>query len=104
MDSDREEAEVFADTEDPSPVRAEEEDEEDEEREEEEEDEDEEEDAKIFDAWMQRYRSGEKVGDDKEDQRECEGGRAESRSSIGSPLRLRTDRRASLPCPVREQH
>ncbi|KAI3366193.1 hypothetical protein L3Q82_010010 [Scortum barcoo] len=99
MDPYREEAEVFSDTEYPRALRAEEEEEE--EEEEEGEEEDEEEDAKIFNAWMQRYRGGErqeKTGD-KEEEVESEGGRAESRSSIGPPVQMRADRRASLPCP-----
>lgn len=104
MDPYREEAEVFSDTEDPSPLRAEEEKEE---EEEEGEEEDEEEDAKIFNAWMQRYRGGdrqEKIGEEEEEEEgESEGGRAESRGSVEPPVRMRTDRRASLPCPVREQ-
>ncbi len=107
MDPYREEAEVFLDTEDPSPLRSEEEEEEEEEEgEEKEEEEDEEEDAKIFTAWMQRYRGGdrqEKIGEEEEEKGESEGGRAESRSSMEPPVRMRTDRRASLPCPVREQ-
>ncbi|XP_044043568.1 neurofilament medium polypeptide [Siniperca chuatsi] len=98
MDPDREESEVFLDTEDPSPLRAEEE--------EEEEDEDEEEDARIFNAWMQRYRGGERQGkigeeeEEEEEEGESEGGRAESRSSVETPVRMKVNRRASLPCPA----
>lgn len=104
MDPDREEAEVFSDTEEPQTLGAEAEEEEKEggEEEEEEEDEDEEEDARIFNAWMQLYRRGEKAVLEEDGGGESEGGRAESRSSIEPPVRMRADRRASLPCPVRK--
>lgn len=101
MDPDRE-VEVFSDTEEPQTFRAEEE-EDGGEEEEEEEDEDEEEDARIFNAWMQLYRRGERaVSEEDGAGGESEGGRAESRSSIETPVRMRSDRRASLPCPVRK--
>lgn len=106
MDPDRDEAEVFLDTEEPGSLRADEEEEEEEGmEEEEEEEEDEEEDARIFNAWMQRYRGGErqeKIGEEKNGEAEPEGGRADSKSSIDPPVRMRADRRASLPCPVRK--
>ncbi|KAG7215620.1 hypothetical protein INR49_021975 [Caranx melampygus] len=102
MDSDREEVEVFSETEEPSSLRQEEEEEG--EEEEEEEDENEEEDARIFNAWMQQYRGGnqqEKIGEEEEEEEEEAGGRrAGSRSSLNPPVRMRTDRRASLPCPT----
>nr|XP_046237846.1 putative RING-H2 finger protein ATL71 [Scatophagus argus] len=94
MDPDREEAEVFSDPEDPGPLRTHEEEEEGEEGEDDE-DEDEEEDARIFNAWMQRYRGGEV-----EAEGESEEGRAASRTGLELPVRMRTDRRASLPCPA----
>lgn len=98
MDSDREEAEVFSDTEEPQTLGAEEE----EEGGEEEGEEEEEEDARIFNAWMQLYRRAEKAVLEEDGGGESEGGRAESRSSIEPPVRMRADRRASLPCPVRK--
>lgn len=104
MDPDREEAEVFVDTEELISGRAVEKEEE-VDGEEEEGDDGEEEDAKIFNAWMQRYRGGErqeKIGEGMEEEGEAEGGGTESRSSVESPVQRRTDRRASLPCPVRE--
>ncbi|XP_038586549.1 ribosomal RNA processing protein 1 homolog [Micropterus salmoides] len=97
MDPDREEAEVFLDAEDPSLLTAEDEDED------EEEEVDEEEDAKIFNAWMQRYRGGERqenIGEEEEEEGESEGRRAGSRSSVEPPVQMRTSRRASLPCPA----
>lgn len=99
MDPDREEEEeeVFLDTEDPSPLRADEE-------EEEQEEEEEEEDARIFNAWMQRYRGGdrqERSGAEEDGDGASEGGRAGSRGGVGMPVGVRGDRRASLPCPVR---
>lgn len=100
MDPDREEAEVFLDAEDLSPLTAEDEDEE------EEQEVDEEEDAKIFNAWMQRYRGGERqenIGEEEEEEGESEGRRAGSRSSVEPPVQMRTSRRASLPCPVRPE-
>ncbi|XP_068165758.1 uncharacterized protein si:ch211-207l14.1 [Antennarius striatus] len=104
MDPDGEEADVFSDTEDPNPVRLDEEQEEGEGEEEEEEDEeDEEEDARIFNAWMKQCRGGktqEKTGEEVETEGEPEGRRSESRSSLVSPVQMRTDRRASLPCPA----
>lgn len=107
MDPDREEEEeVFLDTEDPSPPRADEEEEEGEEQEEEDEEE-EEEDARIFDAWMQRYRGGdlqERNEEEEDGDGASEGGWAGGRGlGVGPPVRMRGDRRASLPCPVREQ-
>ncbi|XP_061549715.1 uncharacterized protein si:ch211-207l14.1 [Phycodurus eques] len=63
------------------------------------EEDDEEEDAKIFNAWMQRYRGGEqqKKTDEEQDE-EAEEGRVESRISYESAARLQTKRRSSLPC------
>ncbi|KAM7375584.1 hypothetical protein PAMA_014610 [Pampus argenteus] len=98
MDPDVQETEVFSDTEVLNTSRAEEEDER-----EEVEEEEEEEDARIFNAWMQQYRRGEqqkKTGEKEEEEEEAEGRRAESRSSLEPPVRMRTDRRASLPCPA----
>lgn len=103
MDPDIEEAEedVFLNTEDPNPLTADEEGEDGEEEEE-----DEEEDARIFNAWMQRYRGG----GQQEKSEEVEGGgeqsqrgRGENRRSMEPPVQSRVDRRASLPCPVRER-
>ncbi|KAM6957995.1 uncharacterized protein LKV04_022131 [Tautogolabrus adspersus] len=96
MDPDGEEADVFLDAEEPSSVRAEEE---------EEEDGEEEEDAKIFNAWMQRYRGDslqEKIGEEEEEEvdGELEEGRSDSRSSLEAAGRTRMNRRASLPCPT----
>lgn len=68
-----------------------------EEEDEEEEEEDEEEDARIFNAWMQRCRGAEPKNKDSEEE---EPERAGSRSSLDPPIRMRTDRRASLPCPA----
>lgn len=96
MDSDPEEAEVFSDAGDPAPLRVEEEGEE----EGDDEDDDEDEDAHIFSAWMQRCRGGErqkKTGEEEEEEGDSEGGR-----SSEVPVPVRTDRRASLPCPVRK--
>ncbi|KAM7365836.1 hypothetical protein PAMP_016738 [Pampus punctatissimus] len=103
MDPDVQETEVFSDTEVLNPFRAEEEDEREEGEEEEDEEDDEEEDARIFNAWMQQYRRGEqqkKTGEKEEEEEEVEGRRAESRSSLEPPVRMTTDRRASLPCPA----
>lgn len=96
MNSDREEAEVFSDAEDPSPLREEEEGEE--------EGDDEDEGARIFSAWMQLYRGGERQKKNGEEEEEgvSEEGQAESRTSSEVPVPMRTDRRASLPCPVRK--
>ncbi|XP_008301638.1 E3 ubiquitin-protein ligase TTC3 [Stegastes partitus] len=52
---------------------------------------------------MQRYRSGEpqkKPADEEEEKEESEGGRPESRRSVEPPVRMKADRRASLPCPA----
>ncbi|TDG95912.1 hypothetical protein EPR50_G00243850 [Perca flavescens] len=102
MDPDKEEAEeLVSDSEDPFPERVEEEEEE--EGEKEEEDDEEEKDALIFSAWMQRYRGGEQrdeIGEEEEKEEEEEGGRPESRCCLEPPVRMRTDRRASLPCPA----
>ncbi|XP_030265128.1 putative RING-H2 finger protein ATL71 [Sparus aurata] len=97
MNPDGEEADVFSDTDDPNPLRAGEEEGDEEGAEEEEEDE--EEDARIFNAWMHRYKGGEqqqKIGEEVGE--ESEVGRPESRCSIEPPVRMRADRRASLPC------
>ncbi|XP_077371509.1 uncharacterized protein LOC144015066 [Festucalex cinctus] len=88
MDSE-DEGEVFADQ---NPVISEEE--------VEEEEEDEEEDAKIFNAWMQRYRGGEQQKTSDEEQDEEGEERAENRISLESAARLQTKRRSSLPCPA----
>ncbi|XP_074520579.1 uncharacterized protein LOC141785881 [Halichoeres trimaculatus] len=97
MDPDAEEADVFLDSEEPSIMKEEEEEEEEEESGEEESGE-EEEDAKIFNAWMQRYRRGSQPGKAEEGDREVEGARSDSRNSLEPVVRRRTDRRASLPC------
>ncbi|XP_035006433.2 E3 ubiquitin-protein ligase RNF126 [Hippoglossus stenolepis] len=96
MDPDTEEVEVFSGTEVPTPLKPEEE-------KEEKEEEDVEEDARIFNAWMQRYRGGkqqEKTREEQEEDVESEGGRTESRSSLEPLVGMRLDRRASLPCPA----
>ncbi|XP_022078105.2 histone H3.v1 [Acanthochromis polyacanthus] len=98
MDPDKEEVDVFFD---PIPLLPEEEEEE-EKQEDEEEEEDEEEDAKIFNAWMHRYRGGElqkKSTEEEEVEEKSEGGRPESRRSLEAPVQMKADRRASLPCP-----
>ncbi|KAM9766680.1 LOW QUALITY PROTEIN: uncharacterized protein ACNS7B_016025 [Menidia menidia] len=102
MDPDREEADVFSDPDDPPPLREEDEDEDEEEIEEEEE----EEGARIFGAWMQQYRGGQKKPGEQEEEEEeqeqkseAEGGRPESRCSF-QPAQISTGRRASLPCPA----
>ncbi|KAK2857206.1 hypothetical protein Q5P01_005941 [Channa striata] len=90
MDSDQEDAEVFSDAEEPSPLVVIGE------------GDDGDEDAGIFSAWMQWCREGEqrtKIGEEDEEEEESEGGRTESRSSSEGPVQMRTDRRASLPCP-----
>lgn len=95
MDSDPEEAEVFSDTEDTVPLRVEEEEEGDEE------------DAQTISAWMERYRGGgrqRKAGKDEEEEGDSEGARAENRPSSEVPAPMRAARRASLPCPVRNQN
>lgn len=101
MDPPREE-DVFADAEDPFPLK--------EEQEDEEEEEEEEVDAKIFNTWMQQFRGGdhqkklaqeEKDEEEEEDDVESEGERPESRCGLEPPVQMRTDRRSSLPCPVR---
>lgn len=113
MDLDKYKEAKASDQEDLNPLRAEEEGgEEQEEEVEEEEEEDEEEDAKIFSAWMQQYRTGEqqrRTGEEKEvekeekEEGEAEGSRASSRSSLELLVPMRTSRRMSLPCPVREE-
>ncbi|XP_033471552.1 uncharacterized protein LOC117249862 [Epinephelus lanceolatus] len=106
MDPDKDEAEVFSDAENPRPLSAQEEEDEEELEEEEgekEEDEDEEEDARIFNAWMQRYGAGQQqnnIGEEDGEEEEAEGRRPGSRSSLEPPVRMRADRRASLPCPA----
>lgn len=98
MDPDREE--VLSDTEDPIPLRTDEE----EEQEEEDQEEEEEEDARIFNAWMQQYRSGDqqqkKDGEQGEEEEEPEAERPASRTSLEPPTHMRAHRRASLPSPV----
>lgn len=105
MDPDREKAEELLDTEDPLSLRVDDEEEERDGEEEEEEEEDEEEDAKIFNAWMLRYRAGERQEKPEKEEAEEEEPQTEQpdgRSSTEPLMRMRTDRRASLPCPVRE--
>ncbi|XP_051911467.1 uncharacterized protein si:ch211-207l14.1 isoform X2 [Hippocampus zosterae] len=63
----------------------------------EEENEEEEEDAKIFNAWMQRYRGGEQRKTTDEERQE---GSAESTIGAEPSARLQTERRSSLPCPA----
>lgn len=102
MDPDCEKAEEFSDTEDHLRVDDEEEERE---GEEEKEEEDEEEDAKIFNAWMLRYKGGghqEKPEKEQAEEEEPETEQPDSRSSMETPIKMRADRRASLPCPVRE--
>lgn len=103
MDPDLEKAEEFSDTEDPlSHLSA---DDEEEEREGDDEKEDDEEDARIFNAWMLKYKGGEhqekpeKVEAEEEDP---ETGQLGSGSNTESPMKMRADRRASLPSAVRE--
>lgn len=100
MDPDKEEADVFSDTEEPLPEAGE--DEEDGGEGEEDEEEDEEEDARIFNTWMQMYRKKEIATGQEDGGSEAEGGRAESRGAVEPSVCTRADRRASLPCPVRE--
>lgn len=98
MNLDREE-DVFSDPEEPFFIR--------EDREEEEEDE--EEDARIFNTWMQQYRGGERQKkpeqeegvEEEEEEEVSERGRPDSRCSFESPVQMRSVRRSSLPCPVR---
>lgn len=100
MDPDREEAEVFSDPEDPFALTAEEEEEDEEDKDEDEDGE--EEDARIFNSWMQRCRGGEqqsKVREEEGEEEESEGGRSKSKSSLEPPVPVRSNRRASLPCP-----
>lgn len=104
MDPDREEADVFSDTEEPQTTEVEEDEEDGGEGEEEEEEEDEEEDASIFNTWMQLYRRKEIAAGEEDGGGEAEGGRAESRGTMEPPVRMRADRRASLPCPVRKHN
>lgn len=100
MDPDKEEVDVFSDTEEPQPVAGE--DEEGGGEGEEDEEEDEEEDARIFNTWMQLYRRKEIATGQEDGGGEAEGGRAESRGTVEPPVCMRADRRASLPCPVRK--
>ncbi|XP_077959952.1 uncharacterized protein LOC144408527 [Gasterosteus aculeatus] len=70
--------------------------------EEEEEEDDEEEDGRIFNTWMQRCRG---AGQNKEGQEEQEekGEEIDGRtpeSNLDPPIRMRTERRASLPSPA----
>lgn len=105
MDPDLEKAEEFSDTEDPLSQLSVDDEEEEREGEEEKEEEDEEEDAKIFNAWMLKYKGGEHhEKPEKEEAKEEDPGtgQLESGSTTESPVRMRADRRASLPCPVRE--
>lgn len=105
MDPDREKAEEFLDTEDPLSLRVDDEEEVSGGEEEDDEEEDEEEDAKIFNAWMLRYRAGncqEKPGKEEAEKEEPPTERPDSRSGMESLIKMRADRRASLPCPVGE--
>lgn len=105
MDPEREKAETFLDTEDPLSLRVDDEEEERGGEEEEEEEEDEEDDANIFNAWMLRYRATdrqEKPGKEEAGEEEPQTEHPDSRSSTESPMKMRAERRASLPCPVRD--
>lgn len=104
MDPDRDEVDVFSDTEEPQTTEAGEDEEDGGEGEEEEEEEDEEEDARIFNTWMQLYRRKEIATGEEDGGGEAEGGRAESRGTMEPPVHMRADRRASLPCPVRKHN
>lgn len=95
MDPDQEK---FLDAEDPLSLRV------DDEEEERDGEEDEEEDGKIFNAWMLRCRPGDRQQKPKKEEAEEEEPQTEepgSRSGAESPMKMRTDRRPSLPCPVR---
>lgn len=98
MDPDREEADVFSDSEEPQTQAREDE----KEGEEAEDDEDEEEDARIFNTWMQQYRRKDMAPGQEDGGGEAEEGRAESRGTVEPPVCMRVDRRSSLPCPVRK--
>lgn len=100
MDPEKEEADVFSDTEEPKTEAGE--DKEEGGEGEEDEEEDEEEDARIFNTWMQQYRRKEIATGQEDGGGESEGGRAESRGTVEPPVCMRADRRASLPCPVRK--
>lgn len=102
MDPDRQKAIEFLDTEDPLSLRVDDEEEErgGEEEEEEKEEEDEEEDANIFSAGMLRYRARDRQEKPEEEDPQTE--EPDSRGSMESPMKMRADRRVSLPCPVRE--
>nr|XP_057906883.1 E3 ubiquitin-protein ligase RLIM [Doryrhamphus excisus] len=63
-----------------------------------EEDEEEDDDAKIFNAWMQRYRGGQQKNKPEEDADNEADERAESRNNSESAVRLQSKRRSSLPC------
>ncbi|XP_062236329.1 uncharacterized protein si:ch211-207l14.1 isoform X2 [Platichthys flesus] len=95
MDPDTEEVEVFSDTEVLTPLTPEEE-----EEKEKTEEEDVEEDARIYNAWLQRYRGGKQQEQTREEQEEVdsEGGGTGSRGSFEPLFGMRADRRASLPC------
>lgn len=91
MNSD--EGEVFSDTEDQSPFRAEEEGEG--------EANDEDGDAKVFSAWVQLYKvmgAQKNTGEEEKHGGVPEGEQGQTTSEV--PVPKRTDRRASLPCPV----
>ncbi|XP_061572221.1 histone H3.v1 [Cololabis saira] len=99
-----EEEEDLSEAEELVALREEEEDKEGEEEEEEEEED--EEGARIFNAWMLKYRAGEQQKKNEEseedEERESRTGRPESRISIEPPVPAaptRLARRASLPCP-----
>ncbi|TNM94076.1 histone H3.v1 [Takifugu flavidus] len=102
MDSDLEKAEEFSDTEDPLSHLSVDDEEEEQEGDEEKEEEDDEEDAKIFNAWMLKYKGGEhheKPEKEDAEEEDPETGQLESGSTTESPVKMRADRRASLPCP-----
>lgn len=101
MDPDKEESDVFSDTEE-TQTEAREDEEDREEGEEDEEEEDEEEDARIFNTWMHQYRRKEMATGQEDGGGEGEEGRAESRGTVEPPICVRVDRRNSLPCPVRK--
>lgn len=105
MDPDFEKAEEFSDTEDRLSHLSVNDEEEERDREEEKEEEDDEEDAKIFNAWMLKYKGREhheKPEKEEDEEEDPETGQLESGSTTEFPVKMRADRRASLPCPVRE--
>lgn len=101
MDPDREKPEEFSDTEDPLSLKV---DDEEEERSGDE-DEEEEQDENIFNAWVLRYRARdhqERPEEEEVREEEPQTKQSDSGSSMESPIQMRPERRASLPCPVRD--